>query len=282
MLEALLVTHQPRGMEKLQSKIAAVKQFDQKSFFYLFAISTRWFDAHSVSDDAALFSYKEDFFGVLQTWRWSSLVRLYLLLLVAKLNGRDGYIRLYESLFNSADVQESIVLIESLAFIPHPEAFTEKVREAARSNITTLFSAVAHGNDYALNYFDELSWNQLVLKAAFLGESLIDIYGLQSRNNAALVSMLCDYAEERHAASRSVPWDLWACVGWRAKSHACFEQLRQVFLRADVRTKATITLALRENLHAGAVALTQQFSSDEEVNALSCPLTWEVIRNLKV
>ena len=276
-IETLLASHQPEGLAKIQSKMEGSEQIDQKLFFYLFAICSRWFDAKTVDVNASSYWQKKDAFGILPTWQWPSLARLYILLLVAERNTKEDYIHLYKTLFNSADVQESIVLIQSLAFVPQSEAFVEKAREAARSNITTMFIAVAHNSNYAFNYFDESGWNQLVLKAAFLNVAIVKIYGLKSRNNTQLVKMLCDYASERQVASRSVPWDLWCCVAWAANSEENYQYLKTQFARGDIKTKAAIALALMENQNEHAATLGQQLSQNDELRQMPNPLTWEII-----
>ena len=281
-LEELLVTHQPNGMDKIQSKLVDVKQIDQRMFFYLFALCTRWFEDRNAEIQSSSHWMEKDVFGVLSQWQWPGVARLYLLLLLEQRNTKENFIKLYATLFDSADVKESIHLVQSLAFLPHPEAFAEKARVAARSNITPLFSAVAHNSDYAFKHFDESGWNQLVLKAAFLGESIIGIYGLKSRNNASLVDMLSDYARERQAASRSVPWDLWCCIAWMAQTGDDCDFLETIFSNGDIKTKAAITLALSENPSESVTALTQQCLQDDELQALSRSLTWESIRKLQV
>ena len=276
--EWLLANQQPVGFDKIKSKINQAETIDQKLFFYLFAICTRWFDAKPVKVQDSSFLLARDSFGALAKWQWPTLARLYLLLLIAEKKDKEDYINFYKALFSSADVQESITLIQSLRFIPHSEAFIDNAREAARSNINSLFKAIAHNNDYAYQHFDELGWNQLILKAAFSNISLLNIYGLKARNNKQLSIMLCDYANERQAASRNIPWDLWSCVAWNADHEEIFEYLKKQFTIGDFRTKATIALALTENNNEHAAALGNKLSHVKELYELSPALTWDKIQ----
>ena len=76
-----------------------------------------------------------------------------------------------------------------------------------------VFEAVAHANPYPAEQFSETQWNQMVLKALFVGSTLAPIQGLDERRNADLAGMLIDYAHERWAAGRPVSPELWRCVG---------------------------------------------------------------------
>ena len=75
--------------------------------------------------------------------------------------------------------------------------------------MTAVFNAVALNNPYPSEYFDNQAWNQMVLKALFVGSPLSQIHGLEQRANPQLAQMLDDYANERQAAKRSVAPSLW-------------------------------------------------------------------------
>lgn len=285
-IEGVLKKHQANGWEKLQEKMKDTDELDQKRLFYVFAICSRWFGAAAVEipQEGSLITL--DKYNILQQWNWTNFARLYLLLLLSRKNTRASYISLYKDLFHNADVKESIVLIQSLSFLPDAEAFVAHAREAARSNITSLFSAVAHQNQYASQYFDLDGWNQLILKAAFVAVPIWPIIGLKERNNDALVNMLIDYARERQIANRTVPWDLWCCVGWKANDDY-LQQLSTQFHNGDIRTKAAIAKSLSENpgsraqqlakeLYDGDNEMQRAFDSEDNKRSLST-LQWHNI-----
>ncbi len=124
----------------------------------------------------------------------------------------DKYVATLDKIFAAADVGESIALYQSLSLLPHPEKFKLRAAEGIRSNMTSVFNAVALYNPYPARYLDDLAWNQMVLKALFVGSPLQPIYGLESRNNEQLSQMLIDYARERLAAKRTVNTELWQLV----------------------------------------------------------------------
>ena len=131
-----------------------------------------------------------------------------LLLLSLPTNNSDRYYSWIEKLFWAADINEQIVLYQSLALLSHPERFKLRAAEGIRSNMTSVFNAVALNNPYPAMYLDELAWNQMVLKALFVESPLQPIYGLEKRNNPQLAQMLIDYANERLAAGRTVSSEL--------------------------------------------------------------------------
>lgn len=95
---------------------------------------------------------------------------------------------------------EAIALYQSLFLLPYPEKFKLRAAEGIRTNMTSVFNAVTLHNPYPAEYLDDLAWNQMILKALFVGTLLHPIYGLKQRNNQQLSQMLLDYARERLAA----------------------------------------------------------------------------------
>ncbi len=122
------------------------------------------------------------------------------------------YVATLDKIMAVADVGEAIAFYQSLPLLPHPEKFQLRAAEGIRTNMTSVFNAVAHYNPYPAIYLDDLAWNQMVLKALFVASPLHLIYGLESRNNQQLSQMLIDYAQERLAANRTVSPELWELV----------------------------------------------------------------------
>lgn len=115
-------------------------------------------------------------------------------------------------LFSTADVMEAVSILRGLPLYADAEAHEQLAAEGLRTNAPPVFSAVAHHSPYPREVFCEDRWNQMILKAVFIGASLDAIEGLNERANAPLASMLIDYARERWAAGRRVEPALWICV----------------------------------------------------------------------
>lgn len=122
------------------------------------------------------------------------------------------YIQILDKTSAAADLSESLALTKALALLPFPELHLERARLALRSNIKTVFNALALNNPYPCRVFDDPTWNQMILKALFIGTPLNEIYGKAERANATLKTMLIDFAREREQAGRSVAGELWQYV----------------------------------------------------------------------
>jgi hypothetical protein len=90
----------------------------------------------------------------------------------------------------------------------------------------------------ALARLDEAAWNQMVLKALFIGAPLWPIQRLDERANPSLARMLCDYAHERWAAHRPVSPELWRGVGRHADAQALHDLKRVLETGTDLERRA--------------------------------------------
>ncbi|MEM7796439.1 MAG: EboA family metabolite traffic protein [Cyanobacteria bacterium P01_C01_bin.118] len=145
-------------------------------------------------------------------WSLDQAGRALLLLSLPAEDGHSFHATL-EKLFNAADVSELIALYQSLPLLPHSELFIARAAEGLRTSIDAVFNAVALRNPFPGDYFEQPSWNQMILKAVFVGSPLHLIQQLDQRANAELARMLSDYAHERWAAKREVTPELWRLIG---------------------------------------------------------------------
>jgi len=132
----------------------------------------------------------------------------------------EGFAERFRKLCATADVAELVALYRGLPLYPDPASLEPQVGEGLRSNMRSVFEAIAHRNPYPRVHFDEHRWNHMVLKALFIGAPLTPIQGLDERANPELARILCDFAHERWAAGRPVPAELWRCVGRFAEGGA--------------------------------------------------------------
>ncbi|WP_189216059.1 MULTISPECIES: EboA domain-containing protein [Streptomyces] len=117
----------------------------------------------------------------------------------------DTLVRVYRR--GTADERRA-VLHALPHLVPGPECLPV-VEDALRTNDTRLVAAAL--GPYAARHLDAHSWRHAVLKCLFTGVPVDEVADLarRARADAELARMLTDYADERTAAGRPVPEDLY-------------------------------------------------------------------------
>jgi hypothetical protein len=184
-------------------------------------------------------------------WSLDQAARIFLVLAAGGSPAR--FAERLEQLFATADVGELIAFYRGLPLYPEQARYIERAGEGLRTNMKAVFEAVAHKNPYPAEQFDEHRWNQMVVKALFIGSSLHPIEGIERRWNADLTRMLCDYAHERWAAGRPVSYELWRGVGRHADKAAVNDLVRVLDGGAPIERQAA-ALALGESSHRDAAS----------------------------
>ncbi|HEV7557940.1 MAG TPA: EboA domain-containing protein [Kofleriaceae bacterium] len=116
-----------------------------------------------------------------------------------------GFIR---DLIRRGDARERQAVLRVLAALPEPARFVEIGIDACRTNVRSVFDAIACDNAFPAQQFPDAAFFQMVLKALFVEAPLARIVGLERRTTPELVRMVDAYASERRAAGRSVPDDV--------------------------------------------------------------------------
>jgi hypothetical protein len=174
-------------------------------------------------------------------WSVDRLCRVWLLL-HADAADKEEYFRFIENLFLAAEMNELVALYSSLPVLSYPETWRNRCAEGIRSNIGTVLEAIICDNPYPSEQLSDAAWNQLVMKAFFTEKPVHRIIGLDSRANRELAYMLCDYANERWAASRTVNPQLWRCVG-KFIDDRIFPGIERAFHSVDPVEKQAAALA---------------------------------------
>jgi hypothetical protein len=157
--------------------------------------------------------------------------------------GGKPFAERFRALCRTADVAELATLYRGLPLYPDPASLEEQVGEGLRSNMRGVFDAIAHRNPYPKAHFDQHRWNHMVLKALFIGSPLAPIQGLDERANPELARIMCDFAHERWAAGRPVPFEIWRCVGPFAEGGA-IDDLARVLSSGEGIERRAAALAL--------------------------------------
>jgi hypothetical protein len=138
----------------------------------------------------------------------AQLARIYLLVQACRPLVPAARLALMTRAYRTAGNPERVALLRALPLLPEPQCFLPIATDACRTHVLEVFEAIACDNPYPALHFDDASFNQLVIKALFVGAQVARIEGLAERRNAELLRMLGDYVSERRAAGRSIPADV--------------------------------------------------------------------------
>ncbi|MEM8805355.1 MAG: EboA family metabolite traffic protein [Cyanobacteria bacterium P01_G01_bin.38] len=180
-----------------------------------------------------------------------------LLLLSLPSEAGEHYQAQLEKLFGAADVSEQIALYQSLPLLPHPERFSSRAAEGLRTSIDAVFNAIALRNPFPGDYFETPAWNQMILKAVFVGSPLHLVQQLDQRANPELARMLSDYAHERWAAKRQVTPELWRLIG-PFLNDQFLADIQQALQTSDKTQQMAAALACTQSSLPAAQAILQQ------------------------
>lgn len=185
-------------------------EFDHDGFLAELASAPRWLGKAPIALGAG---EREtlDRAGVtwpIDGWPLDQLGRAAMLAVVSARLAPTEIERLLGEIHRQGETRERQAMLRALPFLIMPERFVALAVDACRTNELPVFEAIACENPYPADHFPDPSFNQLVLKALFLGVALERVIGLARRRTPELARMAADYASERRAAGRSVPADI--------------------------------------------------------------------------
>jgi hypothetical protein len=259
----------PQAQTWLAERARAVADGDKKALFLSFGMAARKVgksDLEPTSEELAAAESTRPGWDP-RHWTVDQAARM-LLVLSYPASDAAGYVAVLDQLFAAGEVHELIALYQGLPLYPHQTAFQLRCAEGLRTNIKSVFCAIAHRNPYPSEQLSEDPWNQLVLKSLFIGVPLDPIVGLDRRANAKLAKILVDFARERWAAQRPVSPELWRCVGPFADD-AALSALEQVLTTGAELERQAAALALRSSPRGEAAGILQRYSKE-----ISEDITW--------
>lgn len=192
---------------------------------------------------------------------WSVDIAARVLLLRSAGNKLNKFADLFSQMCRYGDVAEVVALYRGMPLFPDPEQLESQAGEGLRTNMRSIFEAIAHNNPYPREQFDENRWNHMVLKALFVESQLDPIQGLDERANPELARIVRDYAQERWAASRPVTPELWRCVGPYINEEAMSDFERLVSI-GDANERRAAALALNASQLPAANKLLAQLPAE--------------------
>jgi hypothetical protein len=176
----------------------------------------------------------------LRGWVVSDVGRALLLVIATRHRSPPA---LVSALFRLGDESERVSIVRALGLLPDGPGLKAVALEAGRVNSVALFSALALDNAYPAQHYTDHEFNQLVLKAMFMGQPIGRIAGLDARANSDLSRMSEDFYDERTAAGRPAPVDIWLALVPHASPRG-IELAKQHVSHADPGHRFHAALAL--------------------------------------
>jgi hypothetical protein len=259
------------------SDLCQVRQeFSEQAFFMAFSSLPRRVGKHDLGLTAAELAQADALCPGWYPKAWSVEQAARSLLLLSLPQAEAGSLnKLLENLYVTAGISEAVALHQTLPLLPHGDCYQYWALEGLRSHITAVFNAVALWNPYPARHFDEAAWNQLVLKAIFVGSPLHPIWGLDERANPELARMLIDYVHERWAAHREVTPELWRLVAPHI-DQAMLPDLARALQTSNELQRHAVGLACVQSTNPSAMDLLESYP-DLSRFVRSGNLTWELV-----
>lgn len=244
LINLILSALEDREATWVEGKIEKIKsEPTSKNFYLAFGMVPRVVKRSIVSmgdDQLIAMRLKADNYDP-QHWRHDELARLALML---SLPGSTSF-KIIDPMFATADMSELVALYKGLYFLEDRERYVDRAIDGIRTNMSPVFDAIALHSKMPYDYFNESAWNQMVLKAIFMGRPIYRIYGLDERRNQALAQIAQDFAHERWAAGRKVTPELWRLTVPYV-DETIFEDLKKAFLKGDSLEKSAAGRAMLE------------------------------------
>lgn len=227
-------------------------------------------DLSLVLDDRELKAYLE-----IQHANLQQIGRIYLLYKVLEAK-EDFFKAKVANIIEVADKSELETFLKFLVLLPHPENYKVQAVEALRTNISTVFDAIALNNPYPALYFNEQQWNQMYLKAAFMQQNLNEIVQVEKRGNKELARIISDYAHERWAASREIDPCFWRPVS-NFMNEKIIKDMKRLFSSDNIAERKAAALCCYHSNSSEAKEILA--SSTELINGIeNGSITWQNIK----
>lgn len=206
LLELVRAATSAEGMTWLERALADIAAGDAE-IAQLFPATARKLGRGSLGAPASAQPYGAS----LAAWHTDDAGRA-LLLAAAKEAVGSAFPQVALDLYTHGDARERVGVLRALTLFTGEPALLPIVLDAVRTNQGSLFEATLCDNPYTSTHLPDLEFRKAVLKAVFVGLSIRRVVNLHQRANAELARSLVDYINEREAASRSVPAELWPFV----------------------------------------------------------------------
>ena len=254
-----------KSLNWLDKKLKGLQEnYEERQLFMSFSMASRFFEKSPLNLNENELEEAQKTRQGFNPSSWDALqTARTILLLTVPYQDFEQQLKTLDTLFESGDVAELVALYASLPLLPNPVIHIKRAAEGIRTNMTVVLDAVSLNNPFPSEYFDEISWNQLVLKSIFTERPVYQIYNADNRANARLAATLSDYANERWAAGRFVTPELWRFTG-KFANDSLVSDYKKLFEQGSILEKNAALLACEEADNTTAKSLLNEYADKVE------------------
>jgi hypothetical protein len=136
-------------------------QFSASSFYTIFASAPRFVGKETLQTSAENLSkanaLRRGFSP--QNWTADRAARV-LFILYLPTESKEDHLKILDTLFQTAEINELVALYSALPLLPFPEQYAKRCAEGIRTNMSVVFEAVALHNPFPSEYLDENAWQK--------------------------------------------------------------------------------------------------------------------------
>ncbi len=261
-----------------ERKLQHQGNFSVNPFLKDFSLVRRYFGKKSIGFSSSQEKEYQEMAGwkvPFALWSEQKIARTQLLLELSNLSNLSHlsetlYQETVEKCYYYGDNNEQIAVLQSLFLLPNCSRFVSLALDTIRTNVMTVFTGLACENPFPAICLDEHSFNNVVLKALFSEVPLGAILGLKQRHNGSLADMIHDWMDEREAARRPIPTDIWRIL-CNDKSPRTQERIRRYLKGEDSEHRYGVAYFLNETsslLYQTEIIQQLEQEKDNKIHAL--------------
>ena len=149
-------------------------------------------------------------------WRQHELAQIYLIsqVMTERYTKEQRFAELYR-LYDASDTEGRVACLRSLNFmLGLPEDALKMIHDAGRTYLSDLMEAAWCDHPYASQNLSIEELRKAVMKALFCQVSIEGIMGIDRIADPELSRRLIEFADEREAAGRTVPAEVWRVASY--------------------------------------------------------------------
>ncbi len=149
-------------------------------------------------------------------WLQTDLVRTYLIAQVfSQSYDESKRFKVLYQLYDASDTEGKVACLRSLHFMQGQiKDGLEVIHDAGRTYLSELLEAAWCNNLFSSTYMSTEEFRKAVMKALFCDVSIEGFLGIDRAADQELSRRLCEYANEREAAERTVPLAVWRVAAY--------------------------------------------------------------------